>query len=481
MSRFVGRIEELSRLKDLLYKKSASLVTIQGRRRIGKSTLIRRFCHLEQIPCYEIQGLPPRPKMSNQNQLDEFAKHLARHLNVKKIKLENWTQAFEQLDTLCSKALVGKKKFVILLDEISWMGARDPDFSGFLKDVWDRLLSQNPNLILVLCGSVSSWIQKNILENTGFVGRISKEIRLQELSIMESQLLLKNSLQKISPQEIAQILSVTGGVPKYLEEFAPYKTVTVGIRELCFHPSGFLFNELDSIFSEIFGKKNILYLQILRTLIDTPQSPSDLAAELNHPLNGDWSEKLNDLELAGFIRRDYTWNFNEATLKLSKLKVCDNYTRFYLKYIQPKKQRLIKYPLRSNDNLEFLPWNTIFGLQFETLILNNVTTLIRLAQIPNSDIVQIGPYFQTMTKLKPGVQIDCLVQCKKGLLHIFEIKSGKTIGVEVVREVQEKSAKLKLPKGFSMRHYLVYLGELTEEMEDSDFFDRKISFADFLK
>lgn len=480
MSSFVGRSEELTRLKDLLYKKSASLVTIQGRRRIGKSTLIRRFCQLEQIACYEIQGLPPRPKISNKNQLDEFAKHLAKYLNVKQIKLENWTQAFEQLHTLCSKMPSGRKKTVILLDEISWMGARDPDFSGYLKDVWDRLLSQNPNLILILCGSVSSWIQKNILENTGFVGRISKELRLQELSIAESQLLLKKSLQKANPQELAQILSVTGGVPKYLEEFAPYKTVSVGIRELCFHPSGFLFNELDSIFSEIFGKKNILYSQILNTLIDTPLSPGDLAAKLKQPLNGDWSEKLNDLELAGFIRRDYTWNFNEATLKLSKLKVCDNYTRFYLKYIKPKKQRLVKYPLRSNDNLDFLPWNTIFGLQFETLILNNLGTLIRLAQIPSSDIMQIGPYFQTTTKLKPGVQIDCLVQCKKGLLHIFEIKTGKTIDTEVIREAQEKSARLKLPKGFSVRNYLVYLGKLTEEMEDSDFFDRKISFADFL-
>jgi AAA+ ATPase superfamily predicted ATPase len=477
---FIGREDESLRLKDLLQKKTASMVTIQGRRRIGKSTLIRNFAKSEGLSLFEFQGLPPRKKMTNQEQLNEFSKHLANSLNIKKMVFLDWTQALVQLNLLCIQEKKNKKKCIILLDEISWMGSKDPDFSGYLKDVWDRVLSQNQNLILVICGSVSSWIEKNILKNTGFVGRISKEFRLQELSIAESYQFLKKSLPSISVYETAQILSITGGVPKYIEEFSPYKSVDIAIKELCFHPTGFLFKELDSIFSEIFEKKSNKYLKILEELEKGAQTPLHLAEKLKLPVNGDWTEMLEDLELGGFICRDFNWNFDEKPSHRSTLRISDNYTKFYLKYIKPKKNRLIKQPLKPSDSLSWFPWATVFGLQFESLMLNNLNTLIRLARIPNDEIVQLGPFFQAATKKKSGVQIDCLIQCKKGQLHLFEFKSGKSLGLEIVNEAKEKNIKLKIPKNFSIRNYLVYLGDLSEPLMDSDFFDKKISFKEFL-
>lgn len=370
---------------------------------------------------------------------------------------------------------------IILLDEISWMGGKDPDFAGALKDVWDRLLSQNNQLILILCGSVSSWIQKNILENTGYVGRISKEFRLKELSIAESAQLLRASNRRASSREIAQVLAVTGGVPKYLEEIAPYKQTIVGLRELCFQPSGLLFGELEFIFSEIFGKKNPIYLEVLENLCEKKLTPAELSIKMNHPLNGDWTVLLNNLELAGFITRDLNWNFNGSESKQSKLRVSDNYARFYLKYIRPRKKKLMKLALDSNANLDFLPWNTIFGLQFENLILNNYKELLHLAGLPTSEVVQLGPYFQSGTKVKSSVQIDCLVQCRRNVLHIFEIKSGAHLGSHLIDEAIKKEKQLKVPRGFSVRHHLVYLGELSENLRESDFFDTMISFERFLK
>lgn len=476
---FVGRVRELGQLHDLLRKRTASLITIQGRRRIGKSTLIRHFCALNQVPIFEFQGLPPRPQLSNQNQLDEFAKILAKHLGTTQSSFNSWSQAFEHLDLLCSKASRKNKKFLILLDEISWMGGKDRDFAGQLKDAWDRLFSRNENVILVICGSVSSWIQQNILENTGFVGRVSREFQLLELSIAESAQLLRHSLKKISANETAQILAITGGIPKYLEEFSPYKSVETGIGELCFSASGFLFNELQTISFDTFGKRNALYLNVLKLLNAGPLTPQELAQKSDHPLNGDWSAHLKNLELAGFIRRDYTWNFNDLPSKLSQLRLRDNYTKFYLKYIEPQKQKLIKLSRPAATSLP-LNWFSVFGLQFENLILNNLPTLVSLAGIPQHDIVHLGPYFQAATKAKDGVQIDCLVQCRKGVLHLFEFKSGKNIGMSVEGEMRRKSELLKIPRGFALRHYLVYLGELSDEIQASDYFDGKIAFDAFL-
>jgi hypothetical protein len=118
-------------------------------------------------------------------------------------------------------------------------------------------------------------------------------------------------------------------------------------------------------------------------------------------------------------------------------------------------------------------------LQFENLVLNNLQNLVLLAPIPQHEIVQIGPYFQSATKAKSGVQIDCLIQCKKGILHLFEFKTGKDIGIGVENDVKRKCDLLKLPRGFAIRQYLVYLGDLSEELLASDFFDRKIAFEEF--
>ena len=274
-------------------------------------------------------------------------------------------------------------------------------------------------------------------------------------------------------------MAITGGVPKYLEEFSAYRTVDVAVRELCFKPTGFLFREFDSIFSDIFGKKSQVYAAVLRELTKQPYTPQHLAQAIDHPLNGDWSDMVFDLEVAGFIRRDFTWNLKGEGSRLSQLRVRDNYTKFYLNYIEPKRKVIEKLPPSSEGGITQIPWATVLGLQFENLILANIKTLLDLARIPVQEIIQIGPYFQTATKLKQGVQIDCLLQCKKGLLHIFEFKTGKKIGIEVANDLALKSSRLKLPRGFAMRHYLVYAGELSDALQDSDFFDQKISFEEF--
>ncbi len=480
MAQFVGRASELSRFKDLLDKKNASLVTIQGRRRIGKSTLVRHFCKKEKLLFFEFQGLPPTKKITNKDQLDEFSKSLAKYLSIEKVELKNWTQGFEQLNTLYLKNSKGVKKIVILIDEISWMGAKDSNFAGYFKDVWDRVLNSLDKLIVILCGSVSSWIEKNILQNTGYVGRVSKEFKLSELSISESVQMLQSYNKKFSNREFAQILSITGGVPKYIEEFSPYKTIAQGIREICFLPSGFLFSELEKIFSEIFGKKNTIYLTVLYELNNGPLAPVTLAEKVGHPLNGDWNEIIFNLELAGFIKRDYSWNLvSNKTSKINRLRISDNYSKFYFKYIQPRKEKLIKLPLKTTGSLDFLNWDSVFGYQFENLILNNLSNLIVLLKIQQDEVVQLGPYYQSSTKRKEGLQIDCLIHCKKGLLYICEFKTSEHIGLNVVNEVQRKTEKLNLPRGFSTRHVLVYLGTLSEELIQNEYFDHLISFEDF--
>jgi hypothetical protein len=205
-----------------------------------------------------------------------------------------------------------------------------------------------------------------------------------------------------------------------------------------------------------------------------------LAESLAIPLNGDFTNALSDLSLGGFTKREYTWNFSGAESRMSQVRISDNYTRFYLKYILPRKSRIIKKPIEKKDSLDFLNWGTVFGYQFENLIQNNTNQLIELLEIPSSDIVQLGPFFQTGTNSKQGVQIDYLIQCKRNILHLVEIKSGNKISNEVIAEVQEKIKRLKKPKGYLVRCYLVCLGEVSDTVVQEEFFDKIISFEQFV-
>lgn len=182
---FVGRKKELEDLKLLLSRRLAALVVIKGRRRVGKSRLIEEFAKSKHFLRFE--GIAPTRATTAQSQRDEFARQINKQLRMPGLhNLKDWGDLF----TIVAEA-TKKEEVIILFDEITWMGSRDPVFLGKLKIVWDQHFQKNPNLILILCGSMSSWIEKNIISSTGFLGRISLKITLGELSLSECNRLLE--------------------------------------------------------------------------------------------------------------------------------------------------------------------------------------------------------------------------------------------------------------------------------------------------
>lgn len=465
---FLGRKSELALLEEIYSRPHFGLVTVQGRRRIGKSTLIHFFAKKMDCRLYEFQGLSPREGQTNKDQLNHFAKSYAKYLGIKSIQFSDWSEGLGQLEKFCQK-----DKIVILLDEISWLGGKDPDFPGKLKNTCDLLNRKNASILLILCGSVSSWIQRNILNNTGFVGRISSEIFLKELSLFEAKKFLVERNRKIKTTEIIKFLSLTGGVPKYLEEINPKESAEHTINCFFMNVNGFFFTEFETIFNDIFGKKNDLYKKILLQLNKKPMTLNEITKSLNLPLNGDSTDYLFDLEQAGFIKKFYSWNFKGGNSKNYKYRIIDNYTRFYLKYVYPKKNRIQGLPHKLN-NKEIIQWPIIFALQLENLIINNLSSLMNVLKIDVNTIENLGPYFQTQTKIKNGIQIDLLIQCKRGVLHLCEIKSGSAIELSVVDEVKLKNKNLKRPKGFTIFNHLIHLGSVSNSVIESDFFDKII-------
>ncbi len=464
---FIGREKELQLLQPYVFAKRPSLLVIKGRRRIGKSTLIRHFAKLHNIAIYEFQGLPPRDGLTKEAQLNHFAKTLNNYFKLGTVTFTDWMEAFNNLHMQTKS-----KNCLIFLDEISWMAIGDHDFPGKLKVAWDTLFSQQKKLIVAVAGSVSSWIEKNISKNTGYVGRISIDLQLKELPIDLARKFMDS--EKFTSQEMIQLLSVTGGIPKYLEEISSKEEMSTNIIRLCFQPSGFLFQEFDLIFSETFGRRHELYKKILLTLVDRPRSTADIAKTLKMPLNGDISIYIDDLILAGFLRRDHTWSMSGKISNLSELRICDNYCRFYLKQILSRKKRIEKHPLKLNSSLSFLNWDTIIGLQFENLVLNNYEKVINALNISDEDIIQLGPFFQRKNTNQKGVQIDLMIQTRQQILWVGEIKCRKRITPEIIEEMKQKIKNMRKPRGFAIRPFLIYFGELSNSVLDSDYYAKCI-------
>ena len=471
---FIGRKIQLERLGALYKKKTPSLVVVKGRRRIGKSRLILEFAKTATNQTFwSFAGLAPEDGISGQEQRDNFARGLALMLKIPPMTFQDWSDAFEHL------SLHIKPGDIILLDEISWMGSKDPSFIPKLKAWWDK---QTAHMLLVFCGSVSTWIEENILKSTAFFGRVNLIISLEPLSIPESAKFLLALGMQISPYDMYKLLSVVGGVPWYLEQFNPMLTADDNIKQLAFEKNGLLVSEFDRIFHDLFNGKGATYKKILYSLKDGARTLSEIRQSIEFAHSGTLSKMMDHLIVAGFVLKQSLWSFKTAKpLKQSLYRISDPYMRFYLKIIEPNVSVIAEggfdqVPLSTMPGFE-----THIGLQFEALLLQNRHLLLQKLGISPVDIVRSGPYRQTKTTTQQGCQIDYLIQTKTNSLFICEFKfKRREIGSDIIAEMQEKISRLKMPRGFASIPVLFHLSGVADSVATSSYFYRIVDIVDFL-
>ena len=473
---FFGREEILEQLDAQLASPIASLVTCRGRRRIGKSTLIEEFARRSKVRFIKLEGLSPREADTNKKQLTAFARQLSEQTGVPLRPLASWFDAFARLDGV----ITDNERTVVFLDEVSWMGKYDPDYPGELKYAWDNRFKKNKRLMLVVCGSVSTWITKNILRNKAFVGRPTLNLVVGELPLRDCVRFWGKRAARTSASDMFDVLSVTGGVPKYLELMNPRLSPAENLRALCFTPGGILVDEFDDIFTDVFEGKGTVKRRILECLGSGSFSGKELAEMLDVENNGHFLEDLEELKLAGFIARDGGVNPQSgARSRLFRYRISDNYTRFYIKYIAPNKDLIEKGLFRFTD-LEQLPgWQSILGFQFECLVLNNISGLLRRLGLERTLLVSAAPYRRAAHARGEGCQIDLLIQTRR-TVWVVEFKRRREIGREVIDEVAEKVKRLGIGRRVPVRTALVYSGHLSPAVEADGFFDAVVDAADIL-
>ena len=473
---FIGRKCELDALMSLWKRQGAALVTCRGRRRIGKSTLVAEFARRSRARFIVLEGKAPEVGMENEGQLASFREQLQAQTKGDVPKLETWFQAFDELD----KTIDGRRT-VVLLDEISWMGKFDRGFPGDLKIAWDQRFKKHGQLVMVLCGSVSTWISENILKNTGFVGRRTLDLVVRELALADCVGFWGKTARRIAPREMLDILSVAGGVPKYLEGIDPALGADESLRRMCFLPGGILTGDFDEMFADVFGPEAAEKRRLLAALAGGGMTASQLAAVTGLTHNGHLSKSLEELEIAGFTASEQ--GLNPATGRRAQevqYRLADNYARFFLRYIEPNLESIRKgrFALATMEQLD--GWDTILGLQLENLVLNHLAEFLPALGLGRALVVSAAPFRKKADTRGAGCQIDLLLQTRKSVM-VVEIKRRREIGREIIREVEEKVSRLPVRKGISVRTALVYDGYLAPSVEGDGYFDAIVPIESVLR
>jgi hypothetical protein len=406
MSNIVGRIAEQNILKEAFENNKSELIALYGRRRIGKTFLIREYYKKNIV--FEMTGLFGG---NMKDQLENFHKETKRRVKNDELKMPNtWLEAFTQLEENLD-LLKGKSKKVIFIDEFPWIATAKSKFLMAFENFWNTYCTKRDDIIVVICGSAASYMVQKIINNKGGLhNRISFKIRLQPFSLNETELFLIKKGIKYTRYDIIQIYMALGGVPQYIEKLNKGLSVRQNIDSLCFSKDGILNNEFNQLYASLFDDSE-RHMKIIRTLAGTNKglTRNDLIKKSGIPSGGDFSLKIEELMESGFVT-EYPYYQNKKQLTLYRLS--DEYSKFYLKFIENNKNGGEGTWQRLSNTQSYNSWS---GFVFETLCLKHIYQIKKSLRI---DAI----YSTNSSWFNEYAQVDLLIDRDDNVMNLCEMK-----------------------------------------------------------
>ncbi|HBG35244.1 MAG TPA: AAA family ATPase [Holosporales bacterium] len=438
----IGRKKEIRLLREKLTSKSAEFIAIYGRRRVGKTYLIKQFFTKETGTYFEQTGLNDG---SMQAQLLIFSESLSKSF-YKGAKLaipENWMEALKQL-TAAIDSLPKDERITLFFDELPWLATKKSGFLKALEYYWNTDWTYRQKLILVVCGSAASWIIENLIyAKGGLHNRITARISLQQFNLAETEAYLEYLDIKLNRQQILQLYMAIGGIPYYIKSVRHGLSATQNINELCFSKDGPLFNEFDILFHSLYEDPET-YINIIRVIADKSHgiSREDLILKTNMSDGGYLNTRLRSLESAGFISTFLPVGHARRGVHY---RVTDEYTLFYLTWIEPIRQKTIGLTITEHywESLIRKPvWYSWAGYAFETVCFKHVDAIKKAINLERIPALCSDWQYRPEKKDKDGVgaQIDLVFDRDDGCVTLCEIKYTEVPFV-MTKEYAEKLNK----------------------------------------
>ncbi len=476
MNRFVGRREEIETLLQSFNASKGTLNVIKGRRRIGKSTLIKELPTRDpRVTLRYLTSPPPKKTVTDEQERSAYAEQAQREFNLPYTPPhDTWAALLYFVISQCNQSHT-----ILAIDEINWLARKSKTpIEHILWEVWERECAHKSNFMMILSGSLASWMEKNIIASEGFVGRISVNMILRELPLNNIRELFGSEHKKLPNRDIIKLLCAFGGVPLYLNHINPNLTAEDNLLKLVYKSTGAFNNEFNQMFNELFSDDNKMYRDILEA-VGTSKSAltaQDVAEKIEKHYTGRINQALSDLCEVGFLKKEHTWNTKKIEFgRAAKFKIADNYTAFFFRSIL-KQNEIAKRTGRETvpDNLA-----SILGLQFENLVSNNTYYLMKKLNI--TDPIFVGSYFQTQTQRQEGCQIDLLIQTKHRL-YVCECKMlADKIQKNIIKEVEQKVAKLTHDDTMAICPVLIHVNGVVDSVVQENYFNHIIDMSEALR
>lgn len=407
----VGRNEEIAILKSLLESKESELLAIYGRRRVGKSFLIKKAYEAETI--FSFTGTNTMSKNINlKNFIDLINKLMSPAIPYSKPK--DWTEAFKVLQTYIETTKTSTKK-VIVLDELPWLATRNSGFLAAFDYFWNSW-AVNQNLIVVICGSAASWIIENVINDKGGLhNRVTKRVNLQPFTLTETEQYFKSKNINFTKFETTQIYMALGGIPFYLREIKAGKSVPKEIDRICFGKNAPLYGEFDNLYKALFSKYEN-HLRVIMALAQKRKGLTRLELLRLSKMNsgGTFTTTLKELEASSFITFYKPFGRKERD---SLYRLTDEYSYFYLQYIIANEENN-GFWINQAGTTSYKAWA---GFTFETLCLKHIDK-IKFAMGISGVYTEASSYFFGGNAEIPSFQIDLIIDRSDGIINLCEMK-----------------------------------------------------------
>ena len=424
-TKLIGRKEECGILQALLDSNRPEFLALYGRRRVGKTFLVREFFQNKQVIFFNVTG-------SKNGKLKEQINHFTTQLGevfyngAKIIAEKNWDKTFETLTKTIKHQISANKKIILFFDELPWMATKNSGLLHTLEYYWNQYWSNNDRIKLIICGSSASWIINKIIKNRGGLhNRITRKIHLEPLNLINTKRFLRHQGINLNNEQITQLYMAVGGIPYYLTYIDKNLSAAQIIEKLAFSKGSFLLEEFDNLFASLFDNHEI-YIEIIRIIAQSRQGIGKRALLEKigkSQLGGRGIEKLSALEEAGFII-SFKPHFHKR--RGIYYKIIDEYTLFYLRWIEPIRETLqVKNLTKGNwQEIQNSPaWYSWQGYAFEAICYKHINQIRKQLSISPTAIANSWRYISSKDKPKDsGAQIDLLFDRKDGVITLCEIK-----------------------------------------------------------
>lgn len=427
----IGRKEEQQILHSAVQSENSEFVAVYGRRRVGKTYLIRETFGYKFT--FQHTGLA---KGNTKEQLFSFAISL-RDAGYDDCPIpKSWLEAFSLLSTYLKNSTDEKK--IVFLDELPWMDTPRSNFISAFEHFWNGWASARKDIVLIICGSATSWIiNKVINDHGGLHNRVTKQIALQPFTLKECEMFAQSKGLEMSRYQLAECYMVFGGIPYYWSLLEKGLSLAQNIDKIIFAKNGKLSNEFDQLYASLF-KSPEQYIDIVTALgkKKVGMTREEIIAATDKYSNGALSKVLDELEYCGFIRK---YNGFDKKGKQAIYQLIDNYTLFYFKFIQQNENNDEHFWSASIDSAMHRAWS---GLAFERLCMAH-TQQIKAALGIAGVLSNVYSWRKEADEMSDGAQIDLLIDRKDQVVNLCEMKyslSEYVIDAEYEQKLRNKKS-----------------------------------------